>query len=314
MTEDTATPWHILGAGAMGTLFAHRLTAAGLSVVLVGRVEGNTSIVHTLRSAGGDSERRFLVEGPASAGAVRRLLVTVKAPAVGAAVTALAPRLAPDAVVVVLANGRGYREALAPCLGERTLYRGVTSEGAYRESVTVTVHAGTGWTRIGNPAGEPRPPRWFTAGPGRLPRVTWDTAIEQALWEKLAVNCVINGITALHGCRNGALLTDPAARRDCDALCLETVAALRALGRPQLAAALPHTVASVLRATADNRSSMLADRLAGRETEIDYINGYLVARCAAQGGQLPRHRALLERVRALPSRDARGDAGGRHLA
>ncbi|MEQ8264295.1 2-dehydropantoate 2-reductase [Pseudohaliea sp.] len=313
MTDDTATPWHILGAGAMGTLFAHRLEAAGVPVVLVAR-EAGTMLVHTLRSANGDSEREFAVEGPASPGTVRRLLVTVKAPSVTAAVAALGPRLAADAVVVVLANGRGYREALAPCLGGRPLYRGVTSEGAWRESASVTVHAGEGRTSIGNPAGEPLPPRWFTAGPGRLPRVGWDAAIEQALWEKLAVNCVINGITALHGCRNGALLTDPAARRDCEALLLETVAALRALGRPQLAAALPGTVAAVLRATAANRSSMLADRLAGRETEIDYINGFLVARCAAQGGRLPHHTALLERVRALQPTLASGAAGGSHPA
>jgi 2-dehydropantoate 2-reductase len=282
-------------------------------VVLVGR-EAGAVLAHTLRGADGDSEREFPVEGPASPGPVRRLLVTVKAPAVVTAATALAARLAPDAVVLVLANGRGYREALAPCLGGRPLYRGVTSEGAYRESNTLTVHAGAGWTRIGNPAGGPRPPRWFTAGPGRLPRVSWDAAIEQALWEKLAVNCVINGVTALHGCRNGALLTDPGPRRDGEALLLETVAALRALGRPQLAAALPGTVAAVLRATAGNRSSMLADRLAGRETEIDYINGFLVARCAAQGGHLPRHAALLERVRALQPTLARGAAGGSHPA
>jgi len=313
MTADTATPWHSLGAGAMGTLFAHRLEAAGVPVVLVGR-EARPCLAHTLRSADGDRERVFAVEGPTATGTVRRLLVTVKAPAVTAAVTAIAPRLAPDAVVVVLANGRGYREVLAPCLDSRPLYRGVTSEGAYRESPTLTVHAGAGHTRIGNPAGEPLLPRWFSDGPGRLSRVSWDAAIEQALWEKLAVNCVINGVTALHGCPNGALLTDPAARRDCEALLLETVAALRALGRPQLAAALPRTVAGVLRATAGNRSSMLADRLAGRETEIDYINGFLVARCAAQGGHLPRHAALLERIRALHPPGASRDAGGSHPA
>jgi 2-dehydropantoate 2-reductase len=282
----------------MGTLFAHRLSAAGLPVVLVGR-EAQGTLRHTLQTAEGVSERPFTVEGPASPGTVHRLLVTVKAPAVVAAVTALAPRLAPGAVVVVLANGRGYREALAPCLDKRPLFRGVTSEGAYRESETLTVHAGIGHTRIGNPAGEPVAPAWFTAGPGRLPRVTWDAAIERALWEKLAVNCVINGITALHGCRNGALLSDPAARRDCEALCLETVAALRALGQPRLAATLPRTVAGVLRATAGNRSSMLADRLAGRKTEIDYINGFLLERCAAQGGHLPRHATLIERIHAL---------------
>ena len=308
MTDAGNTPWHILGAGAMGTLFAHRLSAAGLPVVLVGR-EARGTVLHTLRTADGDRERPFSVEGPGSPGTVARLLVTVKAPSVVAAVNALAPRLAPAAVVVVLANGRGYREALASCLGRRPLYRGVTSEGAYRESETLTVHAGSGRTRIGNPAGEPVAPAWFSAGPGRLPRVAWDAAIEQALWEKLAVNCVINGVTALHGCRNGALLTDPAARRDCAALCLETVAALRALGQPRLAATLPGTVAEVLRATAGNRSSMLADRLAGRETEIDAINGFLLERCRAQGGRLPHHERLVARVHALCPGE-RGQAPG----
>ena len=302
MGDRTAPPWHILGAGAMGTLFAHRLAAAGVATVLIGR-GGAGTLAHTLRGPGGDeTQRQFPVEGPEAAGPVHRLLVTVKAPAVAAAVAGVAPRLARDAVVLVLANGRGHCRALAPCLGPRPVYRGVTSEGAYRDGPAFTVHAGEGMTRIGDPATAGPAPAWFGAGPGRLARTTWDSAIDRALWAKLAVNCVINGLTALYGCRNGELLTHPEARRELTALCAETAAALRALGQPRIAADLPAAVERVLLATAGNRSSMLADRLAGRETEIDAINGYLLARCAAQGGRLPRQAALLERVRALHPR------------
>jgi 2-dehydropantoate 2-reductase len=50
----------------------------------------------------------------------------------------------------------------------------------------------------------------------------------------------------------------------------------------------------VSRRTAGNRSSMLADILAGRRTEIDYINGAIAAMAPA-----PVNRVLTDLVRAL---------------
>ena len=80
-------------------------------------------------------------------------------------------------------------------------------------------------------------------------------------------------------------------------LCEEVARICRAEGFAGVAAALPDTVAGVIAATAANRSSMLQDMEAGRPTEIDYINGYLLQVADRHGIEAPRNRELVEDVR-----------------
>jgi 2-dehydropantoate 2-reductase len=299
MTDPDRDCWHILGAGALGTLFAHRLSDAGVPVTLLYRERGAGTLAHHLASPAGEVSRQLPVRPVADPGRIRQLLVTVKAPAVAAATASLAGRLDPGAPVVILANGLGFEPAVRAALPEQALYRAVTSEGAWRDGPGRTVHAGAGETLLGLPGGATAAPGWFVRGPGRLPRVRWDGDIDRALWQKLAVNCAVNGLTALHRCPNGDLLRRAAARRELDALVAELCAGLRALGRGALAGGLRHVVHRVLMATRANRSSMLTDVLAGRRTEIDYINGYLLATAAARGVPLPRNADLVASIRAL---------------
>ena len=162
-------------------------------------------------------------------------------------------------------------------------------------------HAGRGVTLLGR---YPRGPRedaqaLARALPTRRLEVRPVDDIEHEMWRKLAVNCTINALTAVHGCPNGALLEPGAAGDEFAALCAETATVLEALGQHALAAELPATAAEVARRTATNRSSMLQDALARRRTEIDYINGFLCRR--AEAADIPCHfnRALWKRIRAL---------------
>ncbi|KAF9699148.1 hypothetical protein EKO04_002707 [Ascochyta lentis] len=105
--------------------------------------------------------------------------------------------------------------------------------------------------------------------------------------EKLAVNCIINPLTVLLDARNGSILYNYALTRTMRLLLSEISLVMRSLPElqyiPNLASRfdpgrLETIVVSVAQKTKDNVSSTLADARAGRQTEIDYINGWIVKR------------------------------------
>jgi 2-dehydropantoate 2-reductase len=105
--------------------------------------------------------------------------------------------------------------------------------------------------------------------------------------EKLAVNCIINPLTVLLDARNGSILYNYALTRTIRLLLSEISLVMRSLPELQYIpnvssrfdpGRLETIVVSVAQKTKDNISSMLADARAGRQTEIDYINGWIVKR------------------------------------
>ncbi|CAO2657725.1 Nn.00g038510.m01.CDS01 [Neocucurbitaria sp. VM-36] len=105
--------------------------------------------------------------------------------------------------------------------------------------------------------------------------------------EKLAVNCVVNPLTVLLDARNGSILYNYALTRTLRLLLAEISLVIRSLPElqyiPNVAqrfdpGRLESRVINVAQLTKDNISSMLADVRAGRQTEIDCINGWIVQR------------------------------------
>lgn len=110
--------------------------------------------------------------------------------------------------------------------------------------------------------------------------------------EKLAVNCIINPTTALLNVPNGSLLGNTALSRVSRLLIAEISAVIQGLpeleGVPNVRSRFSPTrlealCGNVLRKTAVNSSSMREDIRRGRDTEADYINGYIVRRGEEQG-------------------------------
>jgi len=94
-------------------------------------------------------------------------------------------------------------------------------------------------------------------------------------WEKLAVNAAINATTALARVDNGALADGPGGSLAADAA-RETARVAREQGVDLPDERAVERTWQVVRDTAANRSSTLQDVEAGRQTEVDAINGYVV--------------------------------------
>lgn len=296
MTE----PALVVGGGALGCLlsglFAHQrpttlLARPGTAAAIVRR--GGIQIDGI---AAGESAPEIIDAPRHIAGAC--VVVAVKAYDLESTLTQLRPHLDATNEVVLLQNGIGIRSTGEELLG-RPVTRGVTFLAAERTAPGVVRCNAAGKTYF--PIGARAAAYWAAA---RLP-VEMVADVHLYVWRKLAINAVINPLSALLGVENGALepLRDTAA-----ALIEELVPVAAARGIHLDAEETLEKVIASMRQTARNPSSMLQDLRAGRSTEINWINGAIVSLAERHGIPTPRHRLLTDLVRGAERRAARRSA------
>ena len=117
----------------------------------------------------------------------------------------------------------------------------------------------------------------------------------ERLVEKVAINCCINPLTAIHRVKNGELRSE-IHRDHVTTVISEVSSVLDDLGYLALSVELGRRVHEVMTDTAENRSSMLNDVMAGRRTEADAIVGWLLRQTKRE---LPALSGLATQLRAL---------------
>ena len=122
--------------------------------------------------------------------------------------------------------------------------------------------------------------------------------MEVRIWSKLAINVVINPLTAILRVPNGELLRSAWTRSLMQDLYQEVLQLAVAKGI-KLPAELWDTILEVCLATSTNHSSMLQDVEASRQTEVDYLNGSLVTMANELGLELPAHRMVYRMIKAI---------------
>jgi len=295
----TETPWHILGAGSLGSLWATRLSRAGIPLRLILRSAARLADYQaagglTLIEEGSSSLHAVAAELSSAPAPIRRLLVACKAYDAEEAVARVAHRLQPGSEILLLQNGLGSQQAIAEHWPQTRCIFVSSTEGAYRPADFQVVHAGRGHNWLGDP-NDPTPPAWLSelerAGiPGQ-----WTGDILSRLWRKLAVNCAINPFTVLQNCANGELISQ---RNSVHQVCSELTRVLVASGQKEAARDLKTEVWRVIEATAANYSSMLQDVRAGRRTEISFLLGQTCAAARRHGVPAPALDDLLQRLQA----------------
>lgn len=175
--------------------------------------------------------------------------------------------------IVILQNGLGQHDQVHDLFPNNTLFAATTTEGANRKNRHFIRHAGKGVTQWG-----------YYAGPTHSLKLdlkqlfgdhSYNENIKQALLDKLAINAAINPLTVKYNCPNGELITNPIAFEELKDLCDEIESCLKALN-VSLSFPLFDRAQSIALSTQKNISSMLQDVRNQQETEIDFINNYLI--------------------------------------
>ncbi|OPX55850.1 2-dehydropantoate 2-reductase [Oceanospirillum multiglobuliferum] len=299
-TQDSIPCWSILGAGSLGSLWAGYLSLSGYAVQLLVRRLALSDQTRSITPYQGER-----LSYPAQVSdiqscadrSIQQLIVATKAPDALPALNAIRPKLADQATIVLLQNGMGAQQTIAAQFEQYAVLAACITDGAYLENSQHVIHAGKGLTRIGglNQKGQAVEQQIAEQLQKTALQVELSQPIEQVLWNKLAINIAINGLTAVHQCLNGAL-AEPDKNQQVLQLCLETEKVMRALGLTVPEQGLFALANQVIAGTAANRSSMLQDTQKGQPTEIEFINGYLLRQAQHLGIDVPYNAALTAEV------------------
>jgi len=286
----------VFGAGSLGTVVGG-LLGREHAVTLVARDPHASAVRDAGLSVGGEFD--FHVRPDATTDgtelAADCAIVTVKAFHTETAARQLATGEFDS--VLSLQNGMGNEEQLAthldcPVLAGTATYGAVLTEPG-RVECTGIGEVVLGAREGGRSESASRVGEAFSAA-GIETAVADD--MPRRLWVKLAVNAGINPTTALARVANGALLTGDGSELAA-AAASETATVARAEGVSLSDSDAIAAMRDVADATAANTSSMRQDVEAGRRTEIDAINGYVVARGEEHGIETPVNRTLAGLVR-----------------
>ncbi len=307
MPQDAWPKVAVVGAGAVGGYFGGMLARAGAPVVMVGRpafveaVKKNGLFLDTVQF-----QEAVQVEAAADINSIRDaqiVLFCVKTTDNAATARAIAPLLAPGALVVSLQNGVDNVEQIRAAAGIEALPAVVYVAASVPEPGRVK-HVGRGDLVVGpRSANTERLSSLFERAhvPCRI-----SENILGELWTKLTWNCALNAISALGKAKYGQVAASEDARKVVENVVKELLAVAHAAniqlpGLEEFSAALAGAL-KIATQMSGALSSTAQDLNRGKLTEIDSLNGYIARRAAELGVPAPLNHALYTLVKLAEGR------------
>ncbi|HTU70910.1 MAG TPA: 2-dehydropantoate 2-reductase [Candidatus Baltobacteraceae bacterium] len=298
----------IIGAGSMGTLFGYHLATTSDVTVLDANAQTSAAISARGLQINDEAPRRVRVASNArELFDSQMLLLFVKAVDTLRALRPFAGELNPATPVISLQNGVGNEDAIKTALGGAVpVVLGVTTESSTTVASGHVRSSVNGNTLIGATSAAPATARMIAellTRSGLRASVVYD--IRPHLWGKLIANAAINAISALLDCETGEIPRSPNAAHLAESLAEEAAAVAAAL-KINLPFVSPwQYVTQVIEIGADSKSSMAFDLESGHPSEIDHINGAVVAFGRRTGVATPYNDAMVRLIKAKEAQLAR---------
>ncbi|MCH7909321.1 MAG: 2-dehydropantoate 2-reductase [Candidatus Hydrogenedentes bacterium] len=284
----------VIGPGALGCMFAARLSNSGTTTTLIdhdpARAESLAESGLSVETASGSfsAKPNVSLEIPPKQNLI---LILTKAHATRSL------KLPPNTPVLTLQNGLGNIETLCEQVGSANVLGGTTSEACTLLERGRVRHTASGITRIGAWTSCP-----LEQAAAALREAGFEIEVTDspglAIWEKVVISAGINPVTALLNVPNGKLLESTDSRQLLHDLVVEAsdVASLEGFRFPY---SLVERAKAVCRDTEENISSMLQDIRVGRRTEIDQISGEILRRGERAALPTPRTRVVWQLIKSL---------------
>lgn len=307
----------IVGAGAIGGMFAGYLAAAGRPVTVLARGENAQVIARDgIRLSTPDQQslhgRPRVVTRGAEAGVHDIVLLTTKAFSLPAAMSVARDAIGPDTLVSPVVNGVpwwfGTTQApiravdpdgsLSAAMAPDQLVGGTTYSPAHRPGPGQWAHTVPGKLTVG-----PSRRGGSMAGAERIARAFEGTAfgavavpdVHHAVWAKLMTNAAFNPLCALTGARQIDVARDPELGRAVQSIMREIAALARAFGCDIEAGAGASFDQAYHKGV--HKPSMLQDFDAGRPVELGAIVDAPLELAARAGVPMPVLQAFGAAVR-----------------
>lgn len=269
----------IVGQGAIGLLWYHQLSKTSSNNVQLSCSARITSppaevLLTDIKSL--VISRPLKIANDAALAHTDIILICVKSYHIESVIKSLEGKLNNYASIVFCHNGMLDTAKLSsisqPC------YTLLTTHASKVKEPFHIAHTGIGHNDIGllqGAANSDRQKALIQCLSTALPSLSFTTHIKSKQWLKLAINCVINPITAIYDIDNGQISAKTYSQLIIDLL-EEVILVAQHDGVIFELEQLSAQILKVAKHTAKNCSSMRRDVQKKRLTEIDYINGYVI--------------------------------------
>jgi len=301
----------MVGAGAVGGFFGWHLARhnPGVSFLLRPRtLQAVRKQGLTVRSA----EGTFTVRPPAAADPrdlpqPDLIILSVKAYDLDDVMDQIAPVMTPHTVLLTLQNGVDAEDRLLARFKRDCVVGGVAFIYSKIVEPGVIEHYKRGSVAIGELMGHTSPRVLQIVDLFKRAGLTCQVVedIRRSKWEKMCWNCVFNPLTVIINDRVSKALDHPEMLQVIPQIVGEVGAVAAGLKVP-LSPDMADKVVRWSQEIRDIHTSMYDDWKAGRPTEIDFLNGYIVQRGRDLGIPTPLNEALTAMVKVITEREKSG--------
>jgi 2-dehydropantoate 2-reductase len=296
----------VVGAGAMGSVYAGLLATAGNEVWAIDTWQEHIDAIRAagLRVEGASGDRTVRLDATTDAsepGTCDLVIIATKADGVASAAASIQPLLRGDTLVLTIQNGLGAAERICRHLPPDNVLLGVA--GGFGASIRGPGHAhhnGMELVRLGELGG---------GTTQRLERIgsVWRDAgfnvkcfhdINQLVWEKFVCNVAYSGSCTIFECTIARVQANEHAWKVASSCAAEAYGAGIAKG---IHFSFDDPIAHVRefgKTIPNSRPSMLQDYLAKRPSEIDAINGMVPVVAREVGTAAPYNEVVTAIVKA----------------